>query len=262
MPGPSKDVEKHLSDAELDEMIDEAQSNEETRLVRRLCLIKNLYCGDSVTEAGDRVGVSQPTASRWIEAWNESGVDGLRPEFGGGRPPKLDEDQRARLAEVLERHQPLTTEHVQRLVEDGFGVSYSQRHLSRLLKQLGMKYAIPRPESPDRPDDADEILEERFEAALDELDDDAVTDGGVVVGFLDEAWPRPTDNSRRLWAFEKPTIRKETPTSSFDDVVFGFYAVIGDSVVACKDDLSKESVAEFFPQDPSGESPPTDRRGL
>lgn len=99
---------------------------------------------------------------------------------------------------MLERHQPLTTHEVQRLIEDGYNVSYSQRHLSRLLKDLGLKYAIPRPESPDRPDDAEEQLEERLEAALDDLDDDAVTDGGVVVGFLDEAWPRPTDNSRRL----------------------------------------------------------------
>lgn len=251
--GRSKAVKRHLSEEELDTAIDEAQKADETRLVRRLCLIKNLYAGDSVTEAANRVGVTQPTASRWTDRWNEHGVDGLRPDFNGGRPPKLTEQQQEQLCEVLEAHQPLTTTHVQRLIEEGFGVSYSQRHISRLLKKLGMRYAIPRPESPDRPDDADELLEQRLEAALDELDDDIVTDGGVVVGFLDEAWPRPTDNSRRLWAFEKPTLSKATPTASFDDVVFGFYALNGDSVVACKDDLSKESVGDFFPQHPPTE---------
>lgn len=254
MPGPTKEIERHLSEQELDEAIDQAQSDEEPRLVRRLCLIKNLYLGDSITEAGNRVGVSQPTASRWVDRWNDSGVDGLRPDFGGGRPSKLTDEQREQLVDVLERHQPLTTEHVHRLIEDAFDVSYSQRHLAKLLKKLGLKYAIPRPESPDRPDDAEEILEQRLEAALDEIDDDVMTDGGVVVGFLDEAWPRPTDNSRRMWAFEHPTLRKETPTPSFDDVVFGFYAVIGDSVVECKDDLSKESVGDLFPHDPSEES--------
>lgn len=254
MPGPSKDVKKHLTEKELDAAIDDAQKADETRLVRRLCLIKNLYAGDSITEAATRVGVAQPTASRWTERWNNHGIDGLRPDFGGGRPPKLTEQEQEQLCEVLEANQPLTTAHVQRLIEEGFNVSYSQRHVSRLLKKLGMKYAIPRPESPDRPDDADEILEERLEAALEQLDDDIVTDGGVVVGFLDEAWPRPTDNSRRLWAFEKPTLNKETPTPSFDDVVFGFYALNGDSVVACKDDLSKESVSDFFPQHPPEKS--------
>jgi len=188
----------------------------------------------------------------------------MRETYGWHRHEKLLRHcvRISELADALERHQPLTTEHVQRLIEEGFGVSYSQRHLSRLLKKLGMKYAIPRPESPDRPDDADEILEERLEAALEELDDDVVTDGGVVIGFLDEAWPRPTDNSRRLCAFEKPTLRKETPTPSFDDVVFGFYAPIGESVVACKDDLSKESVADFFPHDPPAEPKPADRDDL
>lgn len=254
MTGPSAHVTKHLSEDELAEAIDEAQSTEEPYLVRRLCLIKNLYAGDSITEAASRVGVTQPTASRWTDRWNDHGVAGLRPDFGGGRPPKLTENEQDKLAAVLEQHQPLTTAHVHRLIEEGFGVSYSQRHVSRLLKKLGMKYAIPRPESPDRPDDAEDQLEQRLEAALDELDDDAMTDGGVVIGFLDEAWPRPTDNSRRLWAFEKPIVRKEMPTPSFDDVVFGFYAVIGNSVVECKDDLSEESVADFFPHHPSDES--------
>ena len=254
MPGPSKDVKKHLSEAELDAAIDDAQKADETRLVRRLCLIKNLYAGDSITEAATRVGVAQPTASRWTGRWNTHGVDGLRPDFGGGRPPKLSEQEQDQLCAVLEAHQPLPTTHVQRLIEDGFDVSYSQRHVSRLLKKLGMKYAIPRPKSPDRPDDADELLEDRLETALEQLEDDIVTDGGVVVGFLDEAWPRPTDNSRRLWAFEKPTLHKESPTPSFDDVVFGFYGINGDSVVACKDDLSKESVSDFFPQHPPEES--------
>jgi len=46
-------------------------------------------------------------------------------------------------------------------------------------------------------------------------------------------------------AFEKLTLEKETPTASFGDGVFGFYAVIGDSVVKCKDDLSKEFDGDF-----------------
>jgi hypothetical protein len=55
-------------------------------------------------------------------------------------------------------------------------------------------------------DDAKEHLEKRLEAAFDDLDDDAVTDEDVIVRFFDEVWPPLTDNSRRLWAFEKPTI--------------------------------------------------------
>jgi len=172
MPGPSKQVKGHLNESELDEAIDEAQSNEETRLVRRLCLIKNLYAGDSITEAASRVGVTQPTASRWTDRWNEHGVDGLRPNFGGGRPPKLSEREQDQLAEVLERHRPLTTKQIHGLIEEGFDVSYSQRHVPRLLKKLELRDAVPRPGPPERSDDAEEQLQQRLEAALNELDDD------------------------------------------------------------------------------------------
>lgn len=245
--GRQKEVERHLSSNELDEAIEQAQQNDKARLVRRLVCIKNLYLGDTLSEAADRVGVDQATVSRWTDEWNEHGIEGLQPDFGGGRPSKLSDDEREQLQAVLEKHQPWTTTEIQLLVEEAFDVSYSKRHISRLLRSFGMNYAVPRPQSPDRPDDAEEQLEERLTEALADLeDDDLLADGGIVLGFLDEAWPRPTDNCRRLWAFGTPKIRKETPTANFDDAVFGYYALNGDSVVSCKPDVSKESVAEFF----------------
>ncbi|QKY18673.1 transposase (plasmid) [Halorubrum sp. CBA1229] len=99
-------------------------------------MIKNVYLGNTVTEAATRVGVLTPTASRWIGRWNDGAVDGLRPEFSDGRPPKLDEHQREKFREVLEQHQPLTTHEIQRLIEDAFEVSYAYRHFLRILKYL------------------------------------------------------------------------------------------------------------------------------
>jgi transposase len=257
MTGRQKGVERHLTPEELDEAIDDAQQADEVHLVRRLTCLKNLYAGDTLAEAADRSGVDATTVGRWIDAWNDDGIDGLRPSFGGGRPPKLSEEQRRQLETVLEAHQPWTTAEVNRLVEEAFGVSYSERHTRRLLRSFGMNYAIPRPEDPGRPDDAEEMLDERLSEALAELEDDElVTDGGCVVGFLDEAWPQPTDNRRRLWAFGTPTISKETPTENFEDAAIGFYALNGESVLACKPDVSRHSIAEFLrrvrEQNPAG----------
>ena len=262
MPNRRKEIERHLSPEEIDEAINDAQKADEARLVRRLNCIKNLYAGDTLKEAAWRVGVDESTVSEWSDDWNDHGLDGLRPSFGGGRPPKLSEQQREKLKRVLEEYQPWTTTEIKILIEDAFDVSYSQRHISRLLRNFGMNYAIPRPESPDRPENAEEMLDERLQEALAELTDesdqgdDLVTDGGVVIGFLDEAWPQPTDNRRRLWAFGTPTIRKETPTENFEDAVIGFYALNGKSVVRCKPDVTKESFAEVFlrirEQNPAG----------
>ena len=60
---------KHLAETELDHAIKEAQKADEICLTRRLGFVKNLYQGDM---------------RRWASTWNEGGIEGLRPRFGGG----------------------------------------------------------------------------------------------------------------------------------------------------------------------------------
>ncbi|GAA0478819.1 helix-turn-helix domain-containing protein [Halococcus dombrowskii] len=175
---------KHLSGGELDQAIADAQKSDETRLVRRLCYVKNLYYGDTREEAGDHVGISRSTTRRWARAWNEGGVEGLRPGFGGGRPPKLTNEQFDELCEILREGQPWTPRAIHALIEDCYGITYDPAHLSRKLRASGMHYAKPRPMDPRSPDDADEILAERLSEALDEKDIDEQEDDPVVLGFF------------------------------------------------------------------------------
>lgn len=177
-------VIEHLSEAELDTAINEAQKADEARLVRRLCFVKNLYAGDVLEEAARRVGVSQANSSRWAHAWNDAGVDGLRPSFGGGRPPKLSDEQFAELCELLEGGQPWTPRAIHTLIEERYGVTYDPAHLSRKLRASGMHYAKPRPMDPRSPEHADEILAERLSEALDETDLGEEEDDPVVLGFF------------------------------------------------------------------------------
>ena len=178
------DVVEHLSEAELDTAINEAQRADEARLVRRLCFVKNLYAGDVLEEAARRVGVSQANSSRWAHAWNDAGVDGLRPSFGGGRPPKLSNEQFAELCDILKEGQPWTPQAIHALIEERYGVTYDPSHLSRKLRESGMHYAKPRRMDPRSPENADEILAERLAEALDEDDTDEQEVDPVVLGFF------------------------------------------------------------------------------
>lgn len=175
-----KEIKHHLSEAELDDRIDDTDDPE---LVTRLIFVKNLYFGDTLAEAAERVGKSQPTGGRWADRWNESGVEGLEPKWGDGRPPKLDDGERKRLRELLEEGQPWTTQEVRHLIEEEYNVSYHPNYIYELLRGFGMRYAKPRPKRPERPDNAAEILDDRIDEALDDGDDETVTDGGYVVGF-------------------------------------------------------------------------------
>jgi putative transposase len=177
---------KHLTESELDQAIEEAQKADETRLVRRLCFVKNLYHGDTREQAGSRVGISRSTTRRWAHAWNDGGVEGLRPRFGGGRPPKLTPEQWDEFCDILEEGQPWTPRAIHALIEDRYGVTYHPAHLSRKLREAGMNYAKPRPMDPRRPEDSDEILAERLGQALGEDDSETEEDEPepVVLGFF------------------------------------------------------------------------------
>lgn len=146
--------------------------------------MKKPVCDDVLEEAARRVGVSQANSSRWAHAWNDSGVDGLRPRFGGGPPPKLSDKQFTELCEILEDGQLWTSQAIHTLIEERYGVTYDPAHLSRKLRASGMHYAKPRPMDPRCPDDADEILAECLAQALGEEDADKEEDDPVALGFF------------------------------------------------------------------------------
>lgn len=182
-----KDIKRHLSEEALDELLREA---EDDHRLRRLGFVKNLYHGDSIPEAADREGRSAATGDRWAEAWNEGGLEALMPNFGGGRPPKLDDDEQDALVEILRAGQPWDSQEIQRLLQEEFGVSYSPNYLGTVLRELGLSYVKSRPKRSHQSENPDEILDEDKQQQTNRegdqtggwvVDDDVCTDGGTAV---------------------------------------------------------------------------------
>jgi len=219
-----KDIVEHLSEDDLDRLLSEA---DDPKVVRRLTFVKNLYEGDTLAEAARRVGKSESTGSRWARRWNEGGLGLLTPNFGDGRPPKLGEDKQQELLELLRDGQPWKPQEIQHLLNEEFDVEYHPVYLSEFLDNLGLSYSISRTKRPSRPEDAEDILDERVADVLDEgadsephnkragdddegwvVDDNIRTDEGTVMGFFDGSHPQPWDNSRRLWYVDDPHIER------------------------------------------------------
>ena len=231
---------------------------------KRLTFIKRLYKGSTLEDAADDVGMSQSTGSRWADLWNESGLGQLMPNFGGGRPPKLGDDQRERLIKLLREGEPWKKQEIQHLLNTEFDIEYHPNYLPRMLADFGLSYAIPRTERPDRPDNADKILDERVADASDEegpekphnkrsdddsseswvVDDDICTDGGTAIGFFDISHPQPWDNSQRHYTVSEPTITR--PLVKINTPAAGFYALTGESVLQFPVDQKKEQICECF----------------
>ena len=146
--GRRNDIERHLTGDDLDATLREAST---PAMIRRPSYVTNLSHGETLGGAAGRVGKSPPTGARWADRWNSGGLDGLAPDHGDGRPPKLADGERAELRELLEADDPWTTREVRDLIIEEFHVTYHQNYIYELVREFGMQYANPRPERPERP---------------------------------------------------------------------------------------------------------------
>jgi len=231
---PEKEIVEWLTMEELNEEIRSRKVCAE--VLRKLFFIKELYKGSTVPRAAKEVGVSKVIGYVWLERWNKQGLEGLKPNYGGGRPSELNEEQKEELKVILGERDDWTTKEVKEPIKNKFGVEYSLRHVSRILKSFGMKYAKPYQRDYRRPENAEEELK-KPENVLNTVDD-------FIIGFLDESSPQLNANTQRLWSFNKPSVKKNTTKKRSN--TFGFYAINGASVVDFKEDSKKESVCEFL----------------
>lgn len=203
----------------------------------RLLFIHQLYLGASVETACERLCIAVQTGYNWLELWNKYGYGRLSPNFGGGTPPKLTEDQTQQLKENLKSGNWLTQQ-VRALVRKDFGILFSLRHIGRTLRGFGMNYAKPYPHDYRRPVDADALLAQSIIESVKTVTSD------VVIGFMDEAAPQTTDNRQRVWSFGKPI--KEKNTTKYRANTFGFYPINGKEVVEFYENSKAANVCEFL----------------
>jgi len=71
---------------------------------------------------------------------------------------------------MLREGQPWKSQEIRHLLKQEFDVEYHPDYLGKFLRGLGLSYAKPRPKRPWRPENPEEILEERVDDALDEDD--------------------------------------------------------------------------------------------
>ena len=97
------------------------------------------------------LGVSKGSVSKWLAAARRGGPDALRARPIPGRPPRLSDEQRQRLPELLWegpqahgfRGEVWTCARAARAIERQFGVRYHKDHVGRLLKGLGWTPQVP-----------------------------------------------------------------------------------------------------------------------
>jgi len=126
-------VKEHSSLKEIDKMIKKLEID--VRVLERFYFIRFQYKGMSVQEASDYVGVTKATGYNWLKLWNEGGYKALIPQFAGGKPSKLSENQLKELKTMVQNEQ-FTTKEIHDLIKEKFGVNYSLSQIRRILKAV------------------------------------------------------------------------------------------------------------------------------
>jgi transposase len=123
---------------------------------RRLLSLAAVQDGASRTEAARIGGMDRQTLRDWVHRFNERGPDGLRDQRRPGPACRLTASQQTELTTLIEAGPELVRDGVvrwrrvdlQRVIEERFGVSYHERHISTLLKRLGFSHVTARPRHP------------------------------------------------------------------------------------------------------------------
>ena len=109
--------------------------------------------GWSQQRIAQALGVSKGAVSQWMKRAREGGgARALKRQPAPGALPRLSEEQRAKVPELLERGaeahgfrgKAWTCERVAVVIRREFGVSYHPAHVSRLLKALGQRACTSR----------------------------------------------------------------------------------------------------------------------
>ena len=120
---------------------------------RRLLVLAAIYDGASRSEAAATGAVGLQTVRDWVLRFNARGPKGLIDGKAPGKPAKLNEEQRRKLAAIVERGPIPSVDGVVRwrIVDliawtyEEFAVSLSEATMSRVLRSLGYRKLSARP---------------------------------------------------------------------------------------------------------------------
>ena len=111
-------------------------------LYEKITFIEDVYSDVSVKSAIEKRGKTPQTGYKWLKDWNNEGFDGLFRKEGSGRISKLSDIQFKILHENIISKELSTISEIRDEIKSEFGVSYSERHLRRLVFELGLENTV------------------------------------------------------------------------------------------------------------------------
>ena len=149
-----------------DDLIEALKTNlNSPRYYQRLVAMRLVEYGHSIKETAEILDIGERTVQRWVKNCSKKGLNGLKPNFNGGRKSKLSDDDKEKFKEILDNND-LTITDAKNILRDEFNLDYSLSYVGRLIKKLGYNYGSPRVKFKEEPENAEEILKKTLKKQM------------------------------------------------------------------------------------------------
>ena len=160
MPKKSKiNVLKNMNKEELKKAISKYVGPHRT--YQRLIAMQLIIDGNTHKQVAETLGVTYATINRWAKKCEKEGIEGLIPNFGGGRPSYLTDEQKEELNAFIQEQDYLDYKDLHELILRKYEVNYSMKQIGVLRKELGYNYPRRYPIFKQSPPNADEEIKKK-----------------------------------------------------------------------------------------------------
>ena len=237
MAGKSKiNIFNVMDEEELKEEIKKSKGN--GRYYERLIAMKLFSKGNKLSDIADTLEVSFPTVHSWAKNCEKYGLDGLKPNFGGGRPSILTDGLKNELEQRILDGNNLSMTDVQKILAEDMDIHFSLTYVCQIVRNLGFNYGKPRPTFKEAPENNEEIFKKNIEKAN-------ITENDIVF-FVDEtSHILKIQTGKQLYKQGHKNV-KEITKEELKINLFGALNITGESVIYPMGTLKKESFAEVL----------------
>lgn len=120
-------------------LIQAYKREKDVRVKERLFLIKQVLLDNQIaSHVAKSLGRVRSWAYRWIDRFNELGIDGLHDRPRTGRPPKISKKKTITIEKLIaENPSGWSAKQVMNIIYEKSGVKYHEVHVYRLLHKWG-----------------------------------------------------------------------------------------------------------------------------
>jgi transposase len=139
------------------------RSEKDVDVRERLLMIIWLKKGKTTYEVADLLDYPQSRVMYWKGRFERNGISGLRTKSRPGKPPKLLDARLKLIRQKLGSTNSWQTKWVRDLIYQETGVTYTEKHVVRLLHKWGFERITPRKKHERASDEGKESFKKRQE---------------------------------------------------------------------------------------------------